>query len=112
MEKLLKIVASAFLLFSLSATSVFADSAKGQKYYLKYMKDATGMKGDKFTSGHTQAEWEALFAGSGEKFVEEYSKKYPKLKEFFQSDKFPKFMPHIKDFCIEYAADSGKVPHC
>ena len=53
-----------------------------------------------------------LFAGSAEKFVEEYGEKYPKLKEFFQSDKFPKFMPHIKDFCIEYAADSGKVPHC
>ncbi|MGP1506197.1 MAG: hypothetical protein ACTTIM_01855 [Campylobacter sp.] len=112
MEKLFKVIASAFLLFSLSATTAFADSAKGQKYYLKYMRDVTGMKGDKFTSGHTQAEWEALFAGSAEKFVEEYSKQYPSLKEFFESDKFPKFMPHIKDFCIEYAADSGKVPHC
>ena len=42
----------------------------------------------------------------------EFSAKYPDLKGFFQEEKWSKFMPHIKDFCIEYAVDSGKVPSC
>ena len=44
--------------------------------------------------------------------MEEFSAKYPDLKGFFQDEKWSKFMPHIKDFCIEYAVDSGKVPSC
>lgn len=112
MKKFVTFILSAFLMLSLASTSAMADPAKGQKYYLKYMKDSTGMKGDKFTKLHTQAEWKALFEGSAEKFVEEMSNKYPSSKEFLNGEKFPKFMPHIKDFCIEYALDSGKVPAC
>ena len=112
MKKVFTFVFSALLMLSLSTTTALADAAKGQKYYLKYMKDAAGKNGAKFAHEHTQAEWAALFEGSGEKFVEEYSSKYPALKEFFNDEKFPKFLPHIKDFCIEYALDSGKVPNC
>lgn len=112
MKKLATLFFSAFLMLGLISTQAMADAAKGQKYYLKYMKDGAGMNGAKFAAEHTQAQWKELFEGNGEKFVAEYSKKYPNLAEFLSSDKFAKFMPHIKDFCIEYAIDSGKVPSC
>lgn len=53
-----------------------------------------------------------LFDGKGEKFVAEMSKKFPGLESFLKGDKFEKFMPDIKDFCVEFASDSGNVPSC
>ena len=77
MKKLFSVFLGAFLLLGAVVTTASADSVKGQKYYLKFMKDFTGMKGDKFVDLHTQAEWKALFDGNAEKFVEEFSAKYP-----------------------------------
>ena len=112
MKKVLGLLVSAFLVVGIMSTSAMADSAKGQKYYLKYMKDASGMNGAKFAALHTQAEWKALFDGKGEKFVAEMSTKYPGLESFLKGDKFEKFMPDIRDFCVEFASDSGNVPSC
>jgi len=112
MKKVLGLLVSAFLVVGMMSSSAFADAAKGQKYYLKYMKDGSGMNGAKFATQHTQAEWKVLFDGTGEKFVTEYSKKYPGLDGFLKGEKFQKFMPDIKDFCIEFASDSGNVPSC
>ncbi|ARU50099.1 hypothetical protein SJPD1_2849 [Sulfurospirillum diekertiae] len=112
MKKVFGLLVSAFLVLGLMSTSAFADAAKGQKYYLKYMKDGSGMNGAKFATQHTQAEWKALFDGKAEKFVAEYSKKYPGLDGFLKGDKFEKFMPDIRDFCVEFASDSGNVPSC
>ncbi|MBV5279678.1 MAG: hypothetical protein J0647_11805 [Campylobacteraceae bacterium] len=112
MKKVIGLVISAFFILGLMSTSAFADSAKGQKYYLKYMKNDSGMNGAKFATQHTQAEWKALFEGKGEKFIAEYSKKFPALEGFLKGDKFEKFMPDIKDFCLEFASDSGNVPSC
>lgn len=112
MRKFTTFIFGAFLMLSFATTSAFADPIKGQKYYLKFMKDATGMNGAKFAHLQTQAGWQELFEGDGAKFIEKYAKEYPSLEEFLKSDKFSKFMPHIKDFCIEYAVDSGKVPSC
>jgi hypothetical protein len=39
MKKVFGLLVSAFLLVGMMSTSAFADAAKGQKYYLKYMKD-------------------------------------------------------------------------
>ena len=112
MKNVIKFIFSAFLVAGLASTSLMADPAKGQKFYLKYMKDAAGMNGAQFAKEHTQAEWAELFDGNAEKFIDVYSKKYPALDEFFKGDKFEKALEHIKDFCIEYASDSGKVPSC
>ncbi|WP_052433565.1 hypothetical protein [Sulfurospirillum arsenophilum] len=112
MKKVLGLLVSAFLVVGIMSTSAFADAAKGQKYYLKYMKDGSGLNGAKFAAQHTQAEWKALFDGKAEKFVAEYSKKYSGLDAFLKGDKFEKFMPDIRDFCIEFASDSGNVPSC
>ena len=112
MKKIISLLVSAFFVLGLMSTNAMADAAKGQKYYLKYMKEGAGMNGAKFATQHTQAEWKALFDGKAEKFVAEYSKKYPGLDAFLKGEKFQKFMPDIKDFCIEFASDSGNVPSC
>ena len=112
MKRVISAIFTAVLALSLANTSLMADPAKGQKTYLKYMKGILGFDGTKFAIQHTQDEWKALFEGKGEKFVEEYSTKYPALKEFLGSEKFEKSMQDIKDFCIEYASDSGNVPSC
>lgn len=112
MRNIIRLALSALLVVGCLSTSAFADAAKGQKYYLKYMKDPAGMNGAKFAAQHTQAEWKALFDGKGEKFIAEYSSKIPSLEGFLKGDKFEKFMPDIKDFCVEFASDSGNVPSC
>ena len=112
MKKLISLLVSAFFVIGLLSTNAMADAAKGQKYYLKYMKNDSGMNGSKFATMHTQAEWKALFDGKGEKFIAEMSKKFPGLEAFLKGDKFEKFMPDIRDFCIEFASDSGNVPSC
>jgi len=112
MKKIISLLVAAFFVLGLMSTSAMADAAKGQKYYLKYMKSGSGMNGAKFAIQHTQAEWKVLFDGKAEKFVAEYAKKYPGLDSFLKGEKFQKFMPDIKDFCIEFASDSGNVPSC
>jgi hypothetical protein len=113
MKKIFGILLASFLLVSVMSSSAFADAAKGQKYYLKFLKKKTGMNGAKFATQHSQSEWKALFANGGEKFISTYSEKYPNLAKFFSSEKFKsKYSEHIADFCIEYANDSGNVPSC
>ena len=112
MKKVIGLLVTAFFVLGLMSTNAMADAAKGQKYYLKYMKNDSGLNGAKFATQHTQAEWKALFDGKGEKFIAEYSKKFPALEGFLKGEKFAKFMPDIKDFCLEYASDSGNVPSC
>ena len=112
MKKLIGFLVSALFIVGLMSTSAMADAAKGQKYYLKYMKEGSGLNGAKFATLHTQAEWKAMFDGKGEKFITEYSKKFPGLEAFLKGDKFEKFMPDIRDFCVEFASDSGNVPSC
>ena len=112
MKRLVTFVLAAMLGLSLAVTTASADPAKGQRYYLKFMKKATGVNGAKFATQHTQAEWKALFAGDASAFIKEYSAKYPDAEKFLNGKKFKKFMPDIKDFAIEYASDSGNVPSC
>lgn len=94
-----------------ASMNLSADAAVGQKYYLKLFKSQTKMNGAKFASLHTQDKWREMFE-SGE-FEEKFSESSERLKKFFQGDKWEsKIKPHIKDFAIEYAKDSGNVPSC
>ena len=112
MKRLVTLVLAVMLGLSMVVSSALADPAKGQKYYLKFMKKATGINGAKFAAQHTQAEWKVLFDGDAAAFIKEYSAKYPDAAKFLNGEKFQKFMPDIKDFAIEYANDSGNVPSC
>ena len=111
MKKFSSLILSGFLMASVLSTSAMADPAKGQKLYLKYLKKTVGFNGAKFAAKHTQDEWEELFENDGEEFKKEFGSN-DKTKKFFEGEKFKKIMPHIKDFVIEYASDSGNVPSC
>ena len=111
MKRFFSLIASGFLVSAILTTSAIADSAKGQKLYLKYLKKTVGYNGAKFAAKHTQDEWEELFENGGEGFKKEFGTT-DKAKKFFEGKKFEKIMPHIKDFVIEYASDSGNVPSC
>lgn len=111
MKKLMSLIVSGFLMLSVLSTSAMADPAKGQKLYLKYLKSVTEMNGAKFAAKHTQDEWEELFADDGAGFKKEFGVN-EKAQKFFEGEKFKQIMPHIKDFAIEYASDSGNVPSC
>lgn len=111
MKKFATILLASTLGLSVATTSLMADAAKGQKYYLKLFKNQLGMNGAKFAAQHTQAEWEEMFS-NGE-FEKVFGAKSDRLNKFFTGDKWEsKLKPHIKDFCIEYAKDSGNVPSC
>jgi hypothetical protein len=112
MKKLVTLLLTAFITMGVVATTASADVAKGQKLYLKFMKKHFGYNGVKFCAQHTQDEWEELFENNAAGFIEKYSGKHPNAKNFLNGAKFQKFAPHIKDFAIEYASDSGNVPSC
>jgi mRNA degradation ribonuclease J1/J2 len=112
MKNLMMIVLSVFLLNSVVVTNAHADAAKGLKYYKKYLKPLFGIKGNKFTTSRTKGEWKSYFKKNAKKFIKKYSKKYPKSADFLKSDKFQKIAPHVKDFAIKFAADSGALPKC
>lgn len=93
-------------------TSAMADPVKGQKYYLKYLRPLFNYNGQVFAEQQLQIDWESYFQEDGKKFIKEFSKKHPKAVEFLASKKFQKIVPHIEDFAVKYAADSGELPNC
>jgi hypothetical protein len=111
MKKLASVILSVFIGSAFVSSMAFADAAKGQKLYLKYLKKSMGMNGAGFAALHTQDEWEEMFENDGEG-VKALMKEKGVSESFLNGDKFKKFMPHIKDFAIEYASDSGNVPSC
>ena len=52
--KLVKILAASTLLLSIGTTSLVADVVKGQKAFIKFLKEPCGMDGAKFALKHTQ----------------------------------------------------------
>ncbi len=107
MKKLLLLTLGLILTFN-----VFADAAKGQKYYLKYLRPHFEINGQEFASQHLKVEWKRLFKNDGKRFIKEYSEKYPQSAEFLNSDTFQKIAPDVYDFTVKYAADSGEMASC
>jgi len=96
----------------LLTSSLFADVDKGKRYYMKTFKQKFKMNGLDFVQLHTQREWYELFEDKGKKFITVFSIKYPKQKKFLNDPKTWKKLQHVRDFAIEYASDSGKIPSC
>lgn len=94
------------------SSSVFADSDRGQTYYLKFLRPYFEYNGQVFAQQHLKIEWKRYFKKDAERFITKYSKKHPDAEQFLKSDKFQKIAPHIKDFATKYAADSGELPNC
>ena len=107
MNKIVKIALGATLLLALGATTVNADTAKGQKLYAKKLKKACGFSGAVMAGKHTQDEWDEL--GSGDDLKGEIKKLCPSVKDKALKGKYLK---HFHDFFKEYGSDSGNVPSC
>jgi hypothetical protein len=105
MTKMIKIALAALVMLTMSATTLSADVAKGQKLYLKKLKGACGMNGAKMAAKHSQMEWEDL----KDNLAEEIKSICPKVKDKALKEKY---LPHYFDFFHEYANDSGNVPSC
>ena len=107
MKKLIMLTLGIILTFN-----VFADADKGQKYYLKYMRPYLEINGQEFASAYLKVEWKRMFKKDAKRFIKKYSKKYPEATEYLNSEDFQKIAPHIADFAIKYAADSGELASC
>lgn len=107
MKKLIMLTLGLILTFNVSA-----DAAKGQTYYLKYLRPHFSINGQEFASQHIKIEWKHLFKNDSSRFIKEYTKKYPQSAEFLNSDIFQKIAPDVKDFATKYAADSGELASC
>ena len=105
--KLLKILAAGTLALSIGSTTLMADVTKGQKLFIKMLKDPCGMEGAKFALKHTQAEWKQI-KGDGKGEVEIIAI-CPNVKA---GDLKDTHIEHILDFSIELASDPGNVPSC
>ncbi len=107
MKKIILLILGIALTFN-----VFADVAKGQRYYLKYLRPYFQITGNKFAGQNLKIEWKQLFKKKAKKFIKKYSKKYPEASEFLHGDKFQKIAPDVGDFVKKYAADSGEIASC
>ncbi len=111
MKNVTKLAIAALLGMSVLSTSVLADSAKGQKLYLKKMKSKCKVSGAAFAAKHTQDEWQT--AKDDGALAELLTEACPGGEKLFSSDKFKKkYESHIFDFIHNYASDSGNVPSC
>jgi hypothetical protein len=107
MIKLLKIALASALVLGVASTSLSADAVKGQKLFVKKLKNDCGFTGAVFAAKHTQDEWEKI--NEAGKFKEEIGVICPKV----NLDKIKdSWIDDIYDFSYEFASDSGNVPSC
>ena len=92
--------------------SLHAASYKGQRVFSKHCVKCHGRQ--EFIESKTQREWKKLMRNKGKKLVEIHlkSKKAKKSWKYFKSKRFQKKAKHLRDFLVEYAKDSGRVPAC
>ena len=109
MKKHTSVLMAVIVALGLMSTTASADIKKGQKGYLKTCKKCHG-NGTKGASMNTQAGWDALFADDAKGIVEKHAG--TKGEKFFNSKKFKKLAPHLRDFLWQYGSDSGNVPSC
>jgi len=101
-----KIVLSLIIGLGLLATSVNADSTKGQKLYTKKLKKACGFTGRVFATKHTQDEWDLIGVDG---MAKEIRTMCPKVKN--KALKL-KYLKNYFDFVHDFASDSGNIPSC
>jgi hypothetical protein len=67
-----------------------------------------------FVAKKTKIEWKDLMKDKGKPLADLHLKnqKAKKSYKYFKSKKFTKKSKHLKQFLVEYAEDSGKVPAC
>ncbi|MEA1919115.1 MAG: cytochrome C [Campylobacterota bacterium] len=111
MTNVAKLALTALLGMSVLSTSALADTAKGQKLYMKKMKKVCDVSGAAFAAKHSQGEWEE--AKEDGTLIDAFVEACPAGEKMIRGDKFKKkYESHIYDFVYDYASDSGNVPSC
>ena len=106
-----------FLFSVLVFTSLTSNAAiyKGQREFVKKCVKCH-KTGQAFVSQKKKRVWKKLMKKKGKKLadlhIESSNPKAKKSKRYFKGRKFTKKAKHLKQFLIEYAADSGNVPAC
>lgn len=96
------------------AVELPGDPVKGQKLYLKFLKNDIGLKGDQIAKMHTTEEWVGILE-TKETFIQWVSENIENNEvalENLNGKKIDRFFDDIKSFIINYASDSGNVPSC
>ncbi|NPA66537.1 MAG: cytochrome c [Epsilonproteobacteria bacterium] len=109
----MKKIALLVVMFSLFCiTNIEAAAYKGQRIYAKKCVSCHGKQ--KFIESKTKAQWQDVFKNNGKDlaYLHLQSEKAKASWKYFKSKKYTKKVHHLKDFLIEYAKDSGKVPAC
>ena len=107
MRKMLFIV----LFFAFSASTLFSAIYKGHRIYVRTCSKCHTDK-QAFVESKTIKEWAKLMNNKGEP-LKKLHLKNQKAKaswDYFNSSKYTKKSKHLKEFLMEYAKDSGKVP--
>lgn len=103
------LILSLFLFVTSSSAAIY----KGQKVYIKKCsqchKDEQG-----FVASKTKKGWKSLINKSGQPLADEHIKdeKAKDSWEYFKNKRYKKDSKHLRQFLMEYAKDSGKVPAC
>ncbi len=109
------ILIRSFVALSLILGLSFLQAAayKGQKIYMKTCKQCHG-DGQRFTASKKQNEWAVVFKGNGAEFAAVHleSQDGEKVKTYFSGQRYQSDYKHLRDFFVEFAADSGNVPAC
>ena len=111
-----------FIFLSLFLFSIIDSQAalyKGQRVFMKVCVKCH-KNGEAFVSEKNKKVWKRYMKKKGLKLSEVHlksskfkeHKKYKKYKKYFKSKKYRKYSKHLRQFLIEYAKDSGKVPAC
>lgn len=100
------------VLLFVSSLGANGNSEMGRTVYKHVFKPELNLIGDDFVSKHTAAQWEELFANDAEGFKKEFGGISPVLDALYKKEKFKELIPHLKEFTVEFASDSGYSPHC
>ncbi|NPA59133.1 MAG: cytochrome C [Epsilonproteobacteria bacterium] len=101
------------ILFMFGVLSLDAAVYKGQQVFMRECMQCHEVC-QEFVAKKTQVEWLAFFKEKGLPLAQLHLKneKAKKSWKYFKSKKYIKKSKHLKQFLVEYAKDSEKVPAC
>ena len=104
---------SVFGIITLTITSGNAAVYKGQKVYIEECRKCHP-SGQEISYSRDKSQWKELMENKGDGLAKLHtsSKEAKKSWTYFESKQYSKRSRHLKDFMMEYAKDSGKVPAC
>ncbi len=109
----MKKIVSIILFFSFVLSfQLQAAAYKGQRIFAKRCVKCHGRQD--FIESKTRRQWKKLMRKKGKKLAELHlsNPKAKKSWKYFKSKRFHRKAKHLRDFLVEYAKDSGKVPAC